>query len=102
MYSLLHSILPSLISFIEQAAMSQELTNHWLLSTVLEADISSFVLVVSNAAIFKQVNPDFKKLSNLYKSWSQQVVQPELEPLAHGFLLFSPNDISDSNLSAQA
>lgn len=50
----------------------------------------------------KWVNPESKKLSNLYKLWSQQVVQPKLEPLAHNVLLFPPNDISDNDSNAQA
>lgn len=48
--------------------MNHEVRNHCLLSTVLEKYMSSFVFVVSNAAIFKWVNPDSKKLSNFYKS----------------------------------
>lgn len=32
--------------------------------------MSSFAFVVSDAAIFKWENPDSKKLSNFYKSWT--------------------------------
>ena len=63
--------------------------------------MSSSVFVVSNAAILKWVNPDSKKLSSFYKSWNQQVAKPELDALAHNFLLFPPYNRSDNNLNTQ-
>lgn len=81
--------------------MNHELRNHCLPSTVLEAYVNSFVLVVSNTAILGWVKPDPKKLTKFYKSWNRQVAKRELETLAHNFLLFPPKRISNNNLGAQ-
>lgn len=63
--------------------------------------MSSSVFAVSNAAIFKWINPDSKKLSSFHKSWNQQVAKPESDALARNFLLFPACNRSDDNLNTQ-